>query len=205
MTTLGWELHWQSSRVLYDVNRKQRRNYMKHPSSVAWASWCLKSPAYPLFVQQLIWFNNKENTQSSPLLAHREENPLVTGKKVLAMWKAYPCHDVLWTYMGPVQNGVTMRYLSSSNEHAWTSIRLCKYPCVDDTNINIHVDGFVQWVCGQFLAIEQLLCITTLSTVIWNNAIVRFKMKHQFEGIVWHWSLTHGLVTQCGDIDLCQH
>ena len=91
LSTWFWNCH------LLDVSPNEWdgifMDYISHYREFTWASWCLKSPATWLFVQQCGQANNKERKyQSSTLQSHCEGNLLYIGP---VMQKKFPCDDVI--------------------------------------------------------------------------------------------------------------
>ena len=72
-----------------------------HYSEVTWASWHVKSPATPLFVQSFVRLYFREDTKAQHFL------PFVSGIQWLVdsphkgpvTWETFPCHDII-TSMG---------------------------------------------------------------------------------------------------------
>ena len=81
--------------------------------NVTWASWCLKSLATGLFVQQSVWASIKENIKTWLLAFVRGIHRWLVDSphKGPVMWKLFLCHDIIMysgdelNTMRPRQNG----------------------------------------------------------------------------------------------------
>ena len=101
-----------------------------HYSDITWVSWCLKLPATPLFVQQLVQANTKRKHQSAPSLAQScKGNPLVIGGSPHGrpvMWKVFPWHNIIMTLIAKCTYDMTWRYWDSVEMSRKIYTRICR-------------------------------------------------------------------------------